>query len=239
MQIYGKQFAPLWDKHWSFWNEEIWPFLHRTASKQAPHAREWLDLCCGTGGLLKRICDAGYAATGMDISPHQLERARSNAPAARLICADIREFAPAEKADVITCLFDSLNYLTEPVELEKVFQNVRDWLNKGGVFMFDMLTPFGFRNAWLEPSTVRESDQIVIIEPDFDEDQNIGHCRITGFTREGELWRRYDEEHVERAYTSKEIERCLFVAGFEFKAFDAYHRLKPGKRSERLLYLCR
>lgn len=49
-----------------------------------------LDLACGTGINLRRLADAGWAVTGVDISPDQLRLARRRAPdGVELIQADV------------------------------------------------------------------------------------------------------------------------------------------------------
>jgi SAM-dependent methyltransferase len=236
--IYGRDFAPLWDTEWSFWGEEIWPFLKRTVATQAPDARDWLDLCCGAGSLLTFVCQSGYSAVGVDISSHQLERAKQNAPDAALVCADICDFSLDRKFDVVTCLFDSLNYLTAKADLARAFKNVKRHLKPGGLFVFDMLMPAGFRKVWDDVQTIDEDERLVVIESSYNENRALGHCRITGFVKEGQTYRRFDEEHFERGYAFDEIEKRLTTAGFGFKAYDAYSKSRPSKSSERLLFVC-
>jgi ubiquinone/menaquinone biosynthesis C-methylase UbiE len=64
-----------------------------------------LDLACGTGINLRRLADAGWALTGVDISPDQLRLARRRAPdGVELIQADVTRL-PFEDAtfDAVAC----------------------------------------------------------------------------------------------------------------------------------------
>jgi hypothetical protein len=67
----------------------------------------------------------------------------------------------------------------------------------------------------------------------------MGRCLITGFVRKGGMYRRFQEEHIERGYTRQEINYLLAKAGFSFRTYDGLSFGRPGKRSSRLLYVCR
>ena len=92
MTVYGKDFAAIYNESWAFYADKLWPALSKAVERHCPQGRTWLDLCCGCGSMLRYICQGGYQATGLDLSPHQLEFAAQNAPAARLIRGDVRSF---------------------------------------------------------------------------------------------------------------------------------------------------
>jgi hypothetical protein len=135
-------------------------------------------------------------------------------------------------------MFDSLNYLTNPKELEKVFRAVYRHLNNHGLFIFDMNTFEGLQDRWCRTSTIRESNRITIIETSFDAKKALGRCLITGFIKQGRVYRRFEEAHIERGYRAREIDNLLVKTGFGFKKFDGKDFTRPKARSARLLYLC-
>src|SRR5205814_1785289 len=57
-----------------------------------------LELGCGNGvPVAQLLAQAGFAVTGVDISPVQISRAQANVPAARFVCADMTTLAfPAQ-----------------------------------------------------------------------------------------------------------------------------------------------
>ncbi len=71
-EMYGQDFAAMYNEGWAFWGRKMWPLLAAAVERDNPTARTWLDLCCGTGSLLQILGEQGYAATGVDRSPHQL-----------------------------------------------------------------------------------------------------------------------------------------------------------------------
>ncbi len=79
----------------------------------------------------------------------------------------------------------------------------------------------------------------LLFEGKFGRETALGRKWITGFVKEGELYRRFQEEHCQRGYSGEEIERFLADAGFSFNKYDGHTVGRAGKRSERLLYVCR
>ena len=238
-QVYGRDFAAVYNDKWAWFGPRVWPFVREQVRRCCPNARTWLDLCCGTGSLLKLVCDAGFDAAGVDASPHQLRYARKTAPAARLLRADVREFTLPERFDVVTCLFDSLNYLTTRRDLERAFRRARRHLAEGGLFIFDLNTYAGLEDRWNYTSARHEPDRLILLETSFDRRPAIGHCLITGFVRRGRLWKRFEEDHVQRGYRPEEVEELLTRVGLAFRKFDGFTAARPRKRSARLVYVCR
>lgn len=238
MDAYGRDFAAVYSKMWDFWAPRMWPFLAAQAARRCPKARSWLDLCCGTGSLLKLAGARGYETVGLDLSPHQLRFARKNAPQAKLHRADIRAFSLRRKFDVVTCLFDSLNYVTELREVERVFRNVRRHLADGGVFAFDANTPDGHRQFWRGAWIRRGKDCTIIGEPSTDATARIAWLRLTGFVKHGRLFRRFQEQHVQRGYTREEMDALLRRTGFAFTRYNGNDLSRRIARAGRLLYVC-
>lgn len=238
MKVYGKDFAAIYNKQWAFWGPKMWPFLLKYVKKHVPKAQSWLDLCCGTGSLLKFVCKNGFSATGVDISKYQLQYARRNAPGAKLLVQDVRKLSLPQKFDVITCMFDSLNYLTTKRDLLKVFRRVRQHMMPDGLFAFDMNTFKGLQDHWCRTSATYERDLTLVVESSFNPKRALGCCRITGFTKKGKLYQKFQEEHIERGYRPQEIEELLEKVGFFSKKYDGNKLIRPSKKSGRLLYLC-
>lgn len=101
----------------------------------APAAAAVLDLGCGNGIPVARLLlDAGFAVTGVDISPVQIVRAQAALPAARFVCADATELAFAPGAFAAIVSFYAIIHIPvaeQPALLTKIYQ----WLQPGGYFM--------------------------------------------------------------------------------------------------------
>ena len=91
-----------------------------------------LDLGCGNGiPECRLLVDAGFAVTGVDISPVQIRRARWLVPQAKFICADMAstDFPNASFSAVISLYAFIHLPLNEQPEM---FAKIYNWLNPGG-----------------------------------------------------------------------------------------------------------
>jgi SAM-dependent methyltransferase len=239
MDVYGADFAWVYNEVWHNFSERLWPFISKVVKERVPDARERLDLCCGSGHLLKILVREGYTATGLDLSTHMLKHAKRNAPAARLVHGDIRDFDLRQQFDVITCLFDSVNYLTRRHDLERAFRNARRHLRESGLFLFDVDTLGAYANMQYAPSVRRSEDLVTLEEGWFDSKRACRHTLITGFIKRGKLYRRFEEDHVQRGYERDEVSALLKRAGFSLQCYDARTLGKPRPGSKRLVYACK
>lgn len=238
IMVYGKEFARVYDEKWTVWGAKMWPFLFKVVKEKHPDAATWLDLCCGTGALLEYVTKRGFDGVGVDVSPHQIKIAKYRAPKAHFYVDDVRDLNLSKKIDIITCTYDSLNYLIKKRDLERVFRRAGLHLEKRGIFIFDMNTFEGLQEKWRDTYIMRESSKTIIIEASFQKKRAIGKCLITGFIKDGRLYRKFEEIHIERGYSRKDIEQSLAKTGFLFKIYDGDTFKKPTAQSGRLVYVC-
>lgn len=236
LKIYGKDFARIYHNKWDLWGRRMWPFIAKAIMRYRQDARGWLDLCCGTGTLLQLASERGFDAVGVDLSLHQLKYAKQKAPQARLVQSDVRQLALSRKFNVITCMFDSLNYLLSIPDLQSALQLARNHLSKKGLFFFDIKTREAFRNE--RNKIFHDAGQTIIFESSFDEGRALHSFLITGFVRQGRLYRRFVEEHIQRGYESRQIEKILSKISLNFIKYDGETFSHACAQSKRLLYLC-
>src|SRR5260370_7280717 len=81
------------------------------------------------------------SVTGVDQSPEMLAIAAKNAPTATLVPADITKFSLETRFDVVICMFDTLNHVSDFTGWLEVFDRVHEHLVEGGgLFVFDVNT---------------------------------------------------------------------------------------------------
>jgi SAM-dependent methyltransferase len=104
-----------------------------------------LELACGTGKLLEPIAQAGFAATGIDVSEPMLVEARRKAHAAgsatRYVNADIRHFALGERFAFVFIGGNSICHLLDIDSFDACMACVREHLADGGRFVIDVYIP--------------------------------------------------------------------------------------------------
>ncbi len=205
-----------------------------------------LELGCGTGSLTTLLAEKGYDMTGVDASPEMLEIAMDKKRAAGYdilyLLQDMREFELYGTVRAVVSVCDSVNYVTEPDELEQVFRLVNNYLDPFGIFVLDFNTEYKYREL-LGDQTIAENreESSFIWDNYYDEEERINEYELTLFIREEDgRYGKYQETHFQRAYTLEEIQDLLEKAGMEFvTAYDAYTKEPPKERSERISVVAR
>ena len=163
-----------------------------------------LDLACGTGTLALMQAEAGWEVTGLDASPAMLREARRKQAAAgvraHFVQGDMRDFVLAQPVDLVTCFYDSVNYLLHEDEFLACLQAVSRALRPGALCCFDLATGFFLRHYWQGVDVVEAEDYRLVMESSFD--ASTGHSTLVlsgvlGGERTGA--RRFREIHVERS----------------------------------------
>lgn len=208
-----------------------------------------LDLGCGTGSMTELLAARGFDMIGVDCSEDMLEIALEK----RMVSGrdilylqqDMRDLELYGTVRAVVCLCDSINYLLDVQDLETVFRLVNNYLDPGGIFIFDLNTEYKYRelladrtiaenrdegsfiwdNYYDEESRINEYDLALFIpaeEADAGKmgegagpDCETGAASGSGTSGEG-LYRKYQETHFQRAYTLDEIREALEGAGMEF-----------------------
>jgi len=114
-------------------------WLKKLVQKYQPHAKNVLELACGTGNILKILSD-DYVVAGLDNSAGMLQIAQSKLPHATFIEADMSDFNLPDKYDVVLCVYDSINHLSSFSQWESLLDAAARNLNRNGLFIFDMNT---------------------------------------------------------------------------------------------------
>lgn len=209
-----------------------------------------VDVACGTGIAAAKFAQAGYRVTGVDRSPYMLTQARKRVAKAGLqekvtfVEADMRDFALNEPADLVTCMYDSLNYLLAEADLAAAFRCAAAALRDGGLYIFDMNTIFGLAEGWGNRDFIRfDTDDLFIVgRIHWDHEASTNTLVFHGFIRQGQLWERFTETHVQRGYPVAKIRTLLEQAGLTVLAiYDAHAEgaAEPGPKTDRVLVVAR
>lgn len=204
-----------------------------------------LELGCGTGSMTVRMREKGYDMIGIDLSEDMLEVAREKCPTDVLFLQqDMREMELYGTVAAMYCVCDGMNYLLEPQDLQEVFVKANNYLDSGGIFVFDMKTEYFYREV-LGDRMIAENreDASFLWENEFHGDTGLNEYLLTIYRQEEGtegLFSRWDELHCQRAYSPEVIRRLIEDAGMEFVAvYDALTKQKPKPESERLYFIAR
>lgn len=183
-----------------------------------------LELGCGTGTVTELLSGAGYDMIGVDASGDMLSKAiekREESGANILyLQQDMREFELYGTVRAVVSVCDTMNYLVEEEDLLQVFRLVNNYLDPGGLFIFDLKTEHHFRDVVGEQSFVQnEEDACVIWENYYYEDEQINEYAVTMFVADEQgRYERVQELHYQKPYSLEQIQNLLQEAGMEFVA---------------------
>lgn len=205
-----------------------------------------LELGCGTGSMTELLSKAGYDMIGIDNAQDMLELAVEKREKSGLdilyLLQDMREFELYGTVRAVVSVCDSLNYITEEKDLLQVFRLVNNYLDPGGIFLFDLNTLYKYETV-LGDCTIAENraECSFIWENFYDPEDQINEYDLTLFIEEQEgTYRRYEEVHYQRAYDLKTIKALLREAGLELiHVYEAFTEKAPSKKSERVYFLAR
>ena len=186
-----------------------------------------LELGCGTGTICELMAEAGFDMTGVDNSPQMLQAANEKKLASGAdilyLLQDMREFELYGTMRAVICACDSINYLLTKEDVLSCFKLVNNYLDPGGLFIFDFNTVHKYRDMIGDAVIAENRESCSFIwENEYDDEGHINDCLLTIYSQRPDgAYERSEEEHVQRGYELSEIKELLSAAGLEFiKAWD-------------------
>ncbi len=210
-------------------NYDRWFFITAALADLVPAPFRHLDAACGTATLVEKLRRTGWESIGVDLSPAMIAAGRKKDPRLPLAVSDLRSIPFVDSVDLVTCLFDSLNFLLDEKDLALAFQQLYGALRPGGVLYADIITERmvtdhfenqdweenneGFRTRWSSR---------------YDHARNIAESRVRVNTGAASVI-------CERVYPRERVEQLLEDAGFSvFGVFDAESWKAPSKKTTRV-----
>lgn len=215
-----------------------------------------LELGCGTGCMTELLAGKGYDMIGIDMSDEMLNLAINKREKSKhdilYLNQDMREFELYGTVRAVVSVCDSINYLLEQEDVIACFRLVNNYLDPGGIFMFDFNTKYKYET--IGDATIAENREecSFIWENFYDKESCVNEYDLTIFVRNEkvsenevsesgqELFQRFYEEHYQRGYTLEEMKAMLQMAELEFVyAYDADTLLEVTDTSERIYCVAR
>ncbi|HET9661552.1 MAG TPA: class I SAM-dependent methyltransferase [Thermomicrobiales bacterium] len=209
--------------------ERMAAVILRELSDREVFPRTVLDLGCGTGAATLAFARAGLDATGLDLSPDMLTRAREFAKVESLDVAfiegDMTALRLPNRFELATCIYDAVNYLENETALQQLFQAAHGLLEPGGAFAFDMNTRSRLERSWEQGLILAgDSDDLYATYRSwYDAALDASPLIVTAFMRNPDrTWTRFDEEHIERAWPIADVTVWLQHTGFHVEQVTGY-----------------
>lgn len=204
------------------------------------------DLGCGTGTLSVLLAQKGYEMIGIDASADMLTIASEKAARAGceilLLNQPMEDFELFGTVDSIISVFDSINYIIEPDELAAVFRLVKNYLNEGGLFVFDVNTLYKYERILADNTFAENYDDCAYIWDNYyDRAAALNEYELNLFIQaQGSHFEKSVEYHYQRGYEIEELKALLAAADLALLAvYDAYTFEPPKEDSERIFFVCK
>lgn len=217
-----EQYAAVYDAAGQLaFSQRMIPYLQRLLARHPAPGTTMAEVACGTGTVAIAMAGAGWRVYGVDLSARMLEQARAKAAAAGVAVQwgqqDMRRLTLPEPVHLVTCLYDSINYMLTSEDLSAAVECAYRALAPGGLYLFDMNTAVVMATMWADETYYTDSDDLaVIMATDYDAQHQRTTVRVTCFERQAEsgLYRKITEQHAEQAYPEEHVATLLTDAGF-------------------------
>ncbi len=200
------------------------------------------DCACGTGEITLRLKRMGHSVTGLDISGEMLriasEKARAAGLAIPFVCQDMRELSLHKRADAVVCACDGVNYLASVASMRRFFQSAYGALKEGGILLFDVSSRHKLSQTLAGNCFGYDDGETAYVWQNcYDPENKLLRMDLSFFLKNGALYERFTETHVQRAHSQTEVEHALAAAGFqEIRVFEAFTRDAPNMAAQRLQF---
>ena len=176
-----------------------------------------LDLCCGTGSLSRVMSERGYELISVDASEEMLMEAREKCADLSLpplfLQQDVSELDLYGTVDAAFCSLEGINYLS-PEDAALLLARLKHFNRPGGLLMFDLRSP-DYLAALDGDTFVDEDDDFLCLwRADYDTELRALVYGMDIFSREGRLWKRSREEHIEYAHSVEQLSALLAANSF-------------------------
>ena len=211
--------------------------------------RSAADVGCGTGTFVRYLMQAGVQPVwGVDLSPAMLARAVAKNPqnGAQFLHQDLRELLLPEPVDLLTCQFETLNYVLTDADLRTAFERFAAALTLGGYAVFDVAT----RRSDGPDSTGNIEDtefasEFVTIRARYDAatllqvaSVHVGATAAAAPTSGAAETVGASETHIQRVHPIDDVLAALSGSGMVLKAMhDGTDVERPVRQAENVIFL--
>lgn len=179
-----------------------------------------LDLGCGTGKLLFQIADKFKFCKGIDLSENmlniakdhykdQIKKKKINESKIKFVLDDIITFKTQEKYNIAIAFFDTINHILSGEELLLHFRNVKNALNKNGLYIFDIVDRKFMNKMFVNNTFVDIRDDFTCIW-ELEREDDIDYIKATYFLRrEKKLYEKFYEVYTKKIFSQDELEKII------------------------------
>ncbi|MBR5544097.1 MAG: class I SAM-dependent methyltransferase [Clostridia bacterium] len=206
-----------------------------------------LDLGCGTGTLSFLLENKGYDVIGVDASEDMLiaanEKKYEENSNTMFLCQKAEELDLFGTIDCAVSVLDTINHIDTLEKVQKSFEKVSLFMNMGGIFIFDMNTPYKHEKILGNNTFIYDMDEVYCAwQNSFDKENATTNIDLDFFIKneDDDCYERYSESFCEYAYELKDILNILEKCGFEILGtYDDYSDNPTNNETERIVVVAK
>ena len=182
--------------------------------REGKQPKSVLDIYCGAANFLAEMQKEGLTCYGTEGSKAFIRFNEKRYEGMKFYYTEnMADFGTKEKFDLVTCIYDLVNYLEIFADWEELFKAAYKALNKGGIFTFDINT---------EKRLADWNEVVYDQSPDMDYVESVksgihGKTAITYvyYVKDGSRYAKTSNIYTESAYPLDMVVKALNKAGFK------------------------
>ena len=226
-----ERLSKVYDLGWGDFSKQYIDLINELFSERGITRATILDIACGTGTLAIELAQCGHVVHAIDSSPEMIRIARAKSLELSNLSFDIQDMVQFNidgKFDLVTCTFDSINYIRKLSDLREMLLRVASVLYERGLFIFDSNTKQLYLSHSDETYKRELNGQFFIQHCSYDSTRNVA-TTVFSFS-DGTF-----EIHKQRPYDYDELEPLLKRAGFHIlHLFSWFEKLPYSSNTPKL-----
>ena len=227
-----ERLSQVYDLGWGDFSKRYIGLINELLQERGVTHARILDIACGTGALAIDLARRGHSVQGLDISPEMIGIANSKSIGLRNISFGIQDmvkFNVDGKFDLITCTFDSVNYVNDLDDLREMLFRVASALREAGLFVFDSNT----KKLYLSHADETQKREL-------DGQSFLQHCSYDHTRNEATVAFSFSdgtfEIHRQRPYELQELNPLLSDAGLNIVHLFSWFDKRPCSSNTQKLF---
>ena len=220
--LYGKKLAKYTDVSYSTKNYlRESKFILQVAKRLKIKGKTIIDVSCGSGNHSKVFASSGYLVYGVDLNKDMLVLVRKNLGSKiKLYKQDMRKLNVPVKADILVCLYNSINYNLSYKELKTTLIKFYSHLKPGGIVIFDTsFTKSNWKESHLSNQMYKVDDADVVRINKSISKENIATVYITYIIHKGAKKSIIETNNTVMLFDPKKVLAIMKQIGFKTKLY--------------------
>lgn len=218
-------------------------FLEKLLRRSRIPVKLVLDLACGTGTMSWILTQRSYEVIGVDNSEDMLAAAMGKGGQTEgippvFLHQSMPQLDLYGTVDAAVCCLDSLNYLTNPGDVQRTFRRLHLFVAPGGMLVFDVNTEEKLAGLDGQVFLDETKDTLCLWRTEYS--RKLCHYYMDIFRQRTDgAWERETELHRQRAYTVEELTTWLTEAGFgDIRTYGDMRLRRPREDEQRIYISC-